>query len=160
MACVWACYGACGPTWGYSSLCHTVPRPLTPVHFSEGTFTSVRTLRKTTSPLFTGFKYLLSTCLSARMAWYGACGPTWSYSSLCHALPRPAYRLCIPRRALYVRFDTAQYRIIRLFCKVRRRLRPCLACLLTHRHAPGGRRGGLPAETELSAMLRGNEQTC
>ena len=85
--------------------CHA---PLTPVHFSEGTFTSVRTPRKTASPLFTRFEYLLSTCLSARMACYGACGPTWSYSSLCHALPRPAYRLCIPRRALYVRLDTAQ----------------------------------------------------
>ena len=107
--------------------CHA---PLTPVHFSEGTFTSVRTPRKTASPLVTRFEYLLSTCLSARMACYGACGPTWSYSSLCHALPRPAYRLCIPRRALYVRLDTAQYRIIRLFCKVRRRLRTCFGMLV------------------------------
>ena len=64
--------------------CHAL---LTPVHFAEGTLTSVRTLRKTTSPLFTRFEYLLSTCLSARMVCYGVCGPTLELQL---ALPCPA----------------------------------------------------------------------
>ena len=64
--------------------CHAL---LTPVHFAEGTLTSVRTLRKTTSPLFTRFEYLLSTCLSARM---GLLRCLRTHLELQLALPCPA----------------------------------------------------------------------